>query len=202
MVRQFGARHVTAVDIAETRVAIARKNVERAGFADRVDVSQMDAHQLAFPDGHFDFIYCNSVMLFLDRERFFPEAVRLLKPGGRLVLFRESLDGNPMLRWYRALWPAAWKRGAEKFAHRLTVGEIDKSGQRYFQSVEHREFYLFFTILYRTGPWVVNRLLRGRTEYSVKSTWAASLDQAMLRTFPWLRRFAWVTVACFTTRAR
>jgi hypothetical protein len=123
----------------------------------------------------------------------------VLKPGGRLFLFRESLAGNPLLSAYRALWPAGWKRGAEKFAKRLTVQELEEMGSR-FASLEHREFYLFFSILYRVGPFLMNRVLGRQTEYEVTGgRWARTLDRMLLRSFPPLRRFAWVTVARFTT---
>jgi hypothetical protein len=128
--------------------------------------------------------------------------VRVLKPGGRLILFRESLAGNPVLAAYRAIWPTGWKRRAEKYANRLTVKEIERMGRRYFASCEHREFYLVFAILYRLGPFLLNRMLRGRTEYKVSGgSWSRALDRMLLQTFPFLRRFAWVTVASFTTHS-
>jgi ubiquinone/menaquinone biosynthesis C-methylase UbiE len=183
-------------------VQIARQNVRRAALSDRIDVLRMDAHQLAFPDHHFDVVFCNSVLLFLDRERFFPEVVRVLKPGGRLLLFRESLTGNPILAVYRALWPARWKRCAEKLARRLTVREIEKAGRRYFASVEHREFHLFFSILRRFWPWLIHRVIRNTIEYKVRGgKWSRALDQMLLRRFPSLRRFAWVTIVCFAAPA-
>jgi len=202
LVHQFDAARVVAIDIAEHRVRIARQNVQRAGLEDRIQILQMDANRLEFPDNHFDIIFCNSVMLFLDRERFLQEAVRVLKPAGRLFLFSESLAGNPLLAAYRRLWPAGWKRGAEKFAKRLTVQEVEEMGH-YFASFEHREFYLLFTILYRLGPFLVNRVLRGQPEYIVTGgRWSRALDRILLQTFPFLRRFAWVTVARFTTAAK
>jgi ubiquinone/menaquinone biosynthesis C-methylase UbiE len=199
LVRQFKAARVVAIDIAEKRLEVARQNVRRAGLEDRIELRRMDANRLDFPDREFDVIFCNSVMLFLDRERFIPEAIRVLKPGGRLLLFRESLAGNPLLGAYRALWPAGWKRGAEKFAKRLTVREIEEIGRR-FASYEHREFYLLFTLLYRLGPFLRNRVLGGRTEYEVRGgRLSRSLDQMLLRAVPGLRHFAWVTVARFAT---
>jgi len=201
MVQQYGLKGVTAIDIAGARVGLAQETVRRAGLNDQIQVLQMDAHQLDFPNHHFDVVYCNSVLLFLNRDRFFLEVVRILKPGGRLILFRESLDGNPLLAAYRALWPARWKRDAEKFANRLSVREIEEVGRLYFASVEHQEFYLFFSILARLGPWLLNRVFRGRVEYTVNGReWARALDGMLLRRYPSLRRFAWITVACFTSR--
>jgi SAM-dependent methyltransferase len=48
----------------------------------------MDAnHRLHFPDDSFDLIWCSEVIEHLDDPAFFrDEALRVLKPGGKLVL--------------------------------------------------------------------------------------------------------------------
>jgi len=202
IIQKYACKKVIAIEVSTARLQIARQNVHRAALSDRIDVLRMDAHQLAFPDHHFDVVFCNSVLLFLDRERFFPEVVRVLKPGGRLLLFRESLTGNPILAVYRALWPAPWKRWAERFARRLTVREIEEAGRRYFASVEHREFHVLFSILRRFWPWLIHRVIRNTVEYKVRGgKWSRALDQMLLRRFPGLRRFAWVTIVCFAAPA-
>jgi SAM-dependent methyltransferase len=200
MIRQYELKSVVAIDVSKERVHIARRTVEQAGLSERIRILQMDAQQFAFPEGSFDFAFCNSVLLFLDRERFFPEIARVLRPGGRLFLFRESLAGNPLLAAYRAFWPKRRKRAAETLARRLTVREIEEAGQRYFASIEHREFYLFFSILCQVWPWLVNNVFRGRVEYSrADGRWSRAVDDMLLKRIPLLRHFAYVSVACFTT---
>jgi MPBQ/MSBQ methyltransferase len=47
----------------------------------------MDAAQLAFPDNRFDAVMCvEAAFHFNTRGRFLREALRVLKPGGSLVL--------------------------------------------------------------------------------------------------------------------
>ena len=43
------------------------------------------AHELPFPDAHFDAVVCRQGIQFMDLDRALPEMMRVLKPGGRLV---------------------------------------------------------------------------------------------------------------------
>lgn len=124
----------------------------------------------------------------------------MLKPGGRLLLFREALRGNVIMELYRALWPARWKRYAQKFSNHLTVKEIEQAAVQYFASVEHREFYFVFSILRRSLPWLMNRVIRNRIQYRLPACkWSRAIDRTLLRRFPILRHSAWITAVCFWT---
>jgi len=47
----------------------------------------MDAANLSYPDSHFDNILCiEAACHFMTRQKFFEEAHRVLKPGGRLAM--------------------------------------------------------------------------------------------------------------------
>jgi ubiquinone/menaquinone biosynthesis C-methylase UbiE len=51
----------------------------------RVEIRQADAHTLPFPDGAFDFVTCQTVLIHLaDPSRGLAEMVRVLEPGGLL----------------------------------------------------------------------------------------------------------------------
>src|SRR5688500_4325873 len=72
---------VTAINISDWQLRRAGLNARGCRFL------KMDAAELAFPDRSFDNILCvESAFHFVTRERFFQEALRVLKPGGRLVL--------------------------------------------------------------------------------------------------------------------
>ncbi|MGH7827336.1 MAG: class I SAM-dependent methyltransferase [Candidatus Binatia bacterium] len=73
LVRKYSCRKVFAIDISYVRLQIARENVSRSGLSGKIRLLQMDANQLAFSDRYFDVVFCNSVVLFLDRSRFFPK---------------------------------------------------------------------------------------------------------------------------------
>lgn len=82
---QKGIR-VSGVDIAANALALARTNLERHGFADRIgDLVDGSVERTPFADASFDGILEACVFQHLDREtrmRTFREVGRLLRPGG------------------------------------------------------------------------------------------------------------------------
>ncbi|HEX4608139.1 MAG TPA: class I SAM-dependent methyltransferase [Urbifossiella sp.] len=53
---------VVAVDLADAMIALARRNVERAGFAARVRVERVDAKGLPYLPGAFGAVVSNSII--------------------------------------------------------------------------------------------------------------------------------------------
>jgi SAM-dependent methyltransferase len=79
-------------------------------FADRaraeIDLTLGDARALPFPSGAFDAVYSIDVMEHLDEPglaRFFAEASRVLKPGGRFYLYSNTRE-RPTLWPIVGLW--------------------------------------------------------------------------------------------------
>jgi arsenite methyltransferase len=66
------------------------ENARIEGVSDRVEVKEGDARQLPFPDDSFDVVVSNFVVHEFktapEREKMMREIVRVLKPGGQLVL--------------------------------------------------------------------------------------------------------------------
>ncbi|MQY27843.1 class I SAM-dependent methyltransferase [Nocardia aurantia] len=66
------------------------RNAELEGVADRVDLETGDITRLPFPDGSFDLVISNLVLHNIsaaaDRRAALDEAVRVLRPGGRLAI--------------------------------------------------------------------------------------------------------------------
>jgi ubiquinone/menaquinone biosynthesis C-methylase UbiE len=80
-----GAFRITAVDISETFVNIARDNAAREKVT--VDFRLGNASRLAFPDGSFDFIFCSAAFKnFADPIGALREMHRVLRPGGRALI--------------------------------------------------------------------------------------------------------------------
>jgi MPBQ/MSBQ methyltransferase len=81
LMRTYEPANITAINISEAQLAVARKRAPGCAF------SRMDAVRLGFPDGHFDAVMCVEAAFHFDtRGRFLREALRVLKPGGSLVL--------------------------------------------------------------------------------------------------------------------
>lgn len=80
-----GRYAVTAVDISETFVRIAREQAERGGVA--VDVRPGNASDLPFGDASFDFtVRCAAFKNFSDPAGAVAEMHRVLRPGGRALI--------------------------------------------------------------------------------------------------------------------
>jgi phosphatidylethanolamine/phosphatidyl-N-methylethanolamine N-methyltransferase len=82
--------HVTAIDVTPAML----KHLERraAGAGRSVTARTMDARQLAFPDSSFDAVVMHLILAVMPQpERGLGEAVRVLKPGGRIAAFDKFL---------------------------------------------------------------------------------------------------------------
>ena len=78
---------VQATNIAETQLAEGRELTELAGLSHAIEFSYADYHELPFPDASFDVWWCQEALLYsIDKRRVFDEAIRVVRPGGRLIM--------------------------------------------------------------------------------------------------------------------
>jgi len=86
--------HMVVTDFDPEMCAVASQTLHR--FGTRVDVKEADANDLPFPDESFDFVVS---LLMLHHtgswQQTVSEAIRVLRPGGRLVGFDVSA-GAPL----------------------------------------------------------------------------------------------------------
>ena len=88
---------VDAVDASDEMLARARVNAEAMSLGDAIAFLQGDVTALPFEDGTFDIVASRNLMwLMRDPETAYAEWMRVLRPGGKLVLF----DAN----WYLYLF--------------------------------------------------------------------------------------------------
>ena len=78
---------VVGVDASEGMLAIARRKVREKGLAGRIALLQADVLQLPFPDCAFDAaVVAFGLRNISDRQRGVRELVRVVRPGGRLLV--------------------------------------------------------------------------------------------------------------------
>jgi len=84
-------------DLSGNSAEAAKENAKAEGVADRVRFDTGDARKLVYPDGFFDAVTSSNALHTLDddreREQALKEMLRVLKPGGRLVVFDTAETG-------------------------------------------------------------------------------------------------------------
>jgi ubiquinone/menaquinone biosynthesis C-methylase UbiE len=89
--RQVPTARVTAVDLAENMLRVARDNVHRAGLKDAVQLQRCDAKDLPFPDAAFAAVISNSIVHHIPQPgAVLAEILRVVRPGA-VVFIRDLL---------------------------------------------------------------------------------------------------------------
>lgn len=97
--RMHPQSRVTGLDLSEGMLAVMRGKVDKAGLAERISCRQGDSEALPWPDACFDRVtIAFGIRNFEHRETALQEILRVLKPGGRLVILELSVPENRLLR--------------------------------------------------------------------------------------------------------
>lgn len=124
---RLDGNRLTVVDVAPIQLERAQRKLARARLADRVRLERMNAEALRFEDARFD-----SAMMFLllhelpaePRRRALTEALRVLRPGGRLVL--AEYGARTRTHPFHRIAPLRWVFGAaEPFLPSLWNEDLD-----------------------------------------------------------------------------
>lgn len=97
--------HVTGMDLSEGMLAVMREKVGKAGLTEMISIEEGDGENLRFPDNTFDRVtIAFGIRNFEDRPKGLREMLRVLKPGGRLVILELSRPENKIIRWFYDLY--------------------------------------------------------------------------------------------------
>lgn len=97
---------VTGVDLSNEMLAIAKQKTAQASFPLSTFNFQLgNAESLPFADGEFDAVTCAfGVRNFVHLEQGLSEMLRVLKPGGRMVILELATPDNPLVQPFYNLY--------------------------------------------------------------------------------------------------
>ena len=175
---------VALLDVSPVAIEVGLRRARASGVTDRVRGFGRDASDLGcFQDSEFDLVYaCAALHHTIKYSRAYEELLRVLKPGGRLVL-AEGWGNNPLLNSARRL---RWRLGGEPdgagegiIFNEKNVAQLTKD----FRTVEVYPLNLFA---------MAKRAFRGRFGNPVCRGLVAGLegiDMLLLRLLPSLKRY-------------
>lgn len=120
---------ITAVDISRRLLKEEAPKIFKLlnANASKITRTPGDAQALQFPDNHFDFVVCASMLHYAENMvQVLREANRVLKPGGQFVAVREPV------------WPLVKIRSRKKMMQRLLATGFD---EKFYTLAEYREFF-------------------------------------------------------------
>ncbi|MBC7349803.1 MAG: class I SAM-dependent methyltransferase [Candidatus Aminicenantes bacterium] len=89
---------LVSFDLSEEQLQVARDNLENQGLLHLVELKRENGEQLSFPDGSFGVIFSVNMVHHLERPlAVLSELVRVLQPGGKLVISDFSPEGLAMM---------------------------------------------------------------------------------------------------------
>lgn len=170
---------ITAIDLSTESIKAAKERCKKNNLK-RVHIEEMNAESIHFKDNTFDRIYINKVLLHTDKEKVLQECIRVLKKDGILVI-------NEMLKYWLFTFPyrtfSPYRKSNPKYT---TLKDINKF------NMEHKEFYLFSTFF--LFLFYIPLFSATKFAYAIFIMFAR-VDTLLLKLFPFLRNFAWITVA-------
>jgi demethylmenaquinone methyltransferase/2-methoxy-6-polyprenyl-1,4-benzoquinol methylase len=108
MARILSPKKVIGIDIAEVMLEIGRKKIHAKGLDKIVEMQEADSEALPFADNSFDVTSSAfGVRNFEDLEKGLSEMLRVLKPGGTILILEAS---NPKNMPFKGLYTAYMQR--------------------------------------------------------------------------------------------
>lgn len=183
-----GGAHALALDV--TLAALERTRAGVSGAAPAAASTgvlhpvQALAERLPLRDGSIDRVFAQTVLMHLDLSAAAGEWARVLRPGGRVIVL-EPVRGNPLV-WLHRRFISPYRVTRPNY---VTVAELETVSPD-LKLLRHEEHFLLSVAVLALPP-PLARVLRPVL---------ARVDRALL-VLPFLRRFAWMTLAEWERKA-
>jgi ubiquinone/menaquinone biosynthesis C-methylase UbiE len=100
---QFGC-HLVGIDLTEEYISVGKKLTQLVSLSDRVELRHGSALEIPYEDERFDIVWTEHVQMNIaNKNRFYSEIERVLKPGG-FLLFHDVFRGSGDSPFYPAPW--------------------------------------------------------------------------------------------------
>jgi demethylmenaquinone methyltransferase/2-methoxy-6-polyprenyl-1,4-benzoquinol methylase len=139
---------ITGIDISPGMLDVGRKKLEKTGLQDKIELLQGDSENLGFADNTFDAItVAFGVRNFQNLEKGLTEMLRVLRPGGKLVVLEFS---RPKQFLFKAVYNLYMKTVAPGFGKLIAKNKdayeyLNESVQRFPEGAD------FIEILNKAG---------------------------------------------------
>ena len=103
--QMLSPKEIIGIDISEGMLEIGRKKVENLGLQACIQLQTGDSEQLNFQDHRFDAVTVSfGVRNFQQLEKGLSEILRVLKPGGTLIILEFSRPSAPVIKQFYTLY--------------------------------------------------------------------------------------------------
>lgn len=193
----FKKGKITTIDISGEMLKFTKK-LAKKNNVNNIKFYKMSAEKMSFKDNSFDLILGCNILHHVNVKKTIKEVKRILKPNG-IASFSEPLKYNPIINAYRVL------ASNVRTDHEHPLGYKDiEAIKKVFPNTQHVEYHLF-TLLIFVWFFIGERIHPNRVRYWKKIIYEAekyassfkilfNIDKVILRLFPFLRKYCWVTV--------
>ena len=101
MSKRLKEAEIVGIDLSNGMLDIAREKIAKLGLADKIIMKQGDSEHIDFPSGSFDAVtVAFGVRNYQNLQKGLQEMLRVLKPGGKLVVLEFSRPKQPVKMFY------------------------------------------------------------------------------------------------------
>lgn len=145
LVERHGARSVIGIDVEPQLISAAAMLINRRGFGEEVAVELVKPGPLPFEENYFDVVFSKDALLHIeDKDAFYRDALRVLKPGGRFIAsdwLRGGRDDDP-LPDSLAAWMKATRLDNITFATAARMkAAMESAGFSEVEAIDRNEWY-------------------------------------------------------------